>query len=71
MNLLRLLKKKSRNGSLPNPIGLLSTCIPSQPIICANCKVQAQSSTIVQHRGSYIVIHRYVANMNKNNNMIL
>ena len=43
MNLLRYFKKKSHDGSLSNPFGLLSTRIPSQAIVCANREVQAQS----------------------------
>ena len=49
----KTLQEKLRDGGLPNPIGLLSTHIPSQAIVRANRKVQAQSGAIVQHWGSY------------------
>ena len=46
-------KKKLCVGGLLNPIGLLSTRIPSQAIVRANRKVKAQSGANVQHWGSY------------------
>ena len=63
MNLLRYFKKNSCDGGLPNPIGLLSTRMPSQAIICANREIQAQSGATVS-TGVYMI--GTVAYMNKN-----
>ena len=40
MNLLRYFKKKLRDGDLPNPIGLLSTRIPSRPSYAQTVKLR-------------------------------
>ena len=44
----RYFKEKSCDANL---IGLVSTRVPSQAIVCANCKVQLQSGAIVQQSG--------------------